>query len=64
MALSRAYLGAHWLSDALAGVLLGTACALLAALVVSVLQRRWNADRPGRSVHSPVPDTARPADRR
>ena len=64
MALSRAYLGAHWLSDALAGVLLGTACALLAALVVSVLQRRWNADRADRSAHSPVPGTARPADRR
>jgi undecaprenyl-diphosphatase len=64
MALSRAYLGAHWLSDALAGVLLGTSCALLAALAVSVLQRRWSADRPDRSAHSPVPDTARPADRR
>ncbi len=39
MALSRAYLGAHWLSDAAAGVLLGTACALLAALVAGQLQR-------------------------
>jgi membrane-associated phospholipid phosphatase len=34
MALSRAYLAAHWLSDAIAGVLLGTSCALIAALVV------------------------------
>ena len=64
MALSRAYLGAHWLSDALAGVLLGASCALLAALAVSVLQRRWSAHRPAGSAHPPVPDTARPADRR
>ena len=64
MALSRAYLGAHWLSDAIAGVLLGTSCALLAAVVVNVLQRRRNADRPPRSAHPPVSGTVRPADRR
>src|SRR6185312_16015269 len=40
MALSRAYLGAHWLSDALAGVLLGASCALLAAFAVGELQGR------------------------
>ena len=64
MALSRAYLGAHWLSDAVAGVLLGTSCALLAALMVDGVQRRRGADKPGRSAHPPVSDTARPADRR
>ena len=64
MALSRAYLGAHWLSDAIAGVLLGASCALLAALAVSALQGRWSAERPGRSAHPPVPGPAHPADRR
>ena len=40
MGLSRAYLGAHWLSDAAAGLLLGTSWALLTALLVSRLQRQ------------------------
>ena len=40
MGLSRAYLAAHWLSDAAAGVLLGTSCALLTALVADQFQRR------------------------
>jgi membrane-associated phospholipid phosphatase len=45
MALSRAYLAAHWLSDAIAGLLLGTACALAAATAVDQAQRRWRRRR-------------------
>ncbi len=39
MALSRAYLGAHWLSDAIAGIFLGTSCALMTALIAGQIQR-------------------------
>lgn len=45
MGLSRAYLAAHWLSDAVAGVLLGTSCALTAALAVGLFQRWWQDTR-------------------
>jgi membrane-associated phospholipid phosphatase len=64
MALSRAYLAAHWLSDAIAGVLLGTSCALLAALVVGALQRRWRGHRPDLAAHGAAPDVTQPADQR
>jgi undecaprenyl-diphosphatase len=45
MGLSRGYLAAHWLSDAVAGVLLGMSCALTAALVVGLFQRWWQGTR-------------------
>ena len=64
MAVSRSYLAAHWLSDAIAGVLLGWSCALLAAVTVNELQRRSGAHRPGPPLRPRVSDTARPADRR
>jgi membrane-associated phospholipid phosphatase len=48
MGLSRAYLGAHWLSDATAGILLGTSCALVTALIADQLQRRNRKPRPMR----------------
>ena len=49
MGLSRAYLGAHWLSDAAAGIFLGTSCALVTALVVGELQRLRTDRLPARA---------------
>ena len=63
MGVSRSYLAAHWLSDAIAGILLGWSCALLVAVAVNELQRGWSAHHPGQP-GSPVADTARRADRR
>ncbi len=61
MGLSRAYLGAHWLSDATAGILLGTSCALLAALIAGLLQRQHGRQQPAgaqRPAGVPPPEPA------
>jgi undecaprenyl-diphosphatase len=62
MGLSRAYLAAHWLSDATAGILLGTSCALLTALAADQFQRRHNrgqqSTRPPRPARVPPPRRA------
>jgi undecaprenyl-diphosphatase len=46
MALSRAYLRAHWLSDVVAGALLGSALALTVGAVVQAYRRRSNQPAP------------------
>ena len=40
MGLSRTYLAAHWLSDSVAGILMGTSIALDTAVVVHVVRQR------------------------
>ncbi len=66
MGLSRAYLAAHWLSDAAAGILLGTSCALLTALIADQFQRRQNKLQPpaGTQYLAGVPPAHRAEDKR
>lgn len=39
---SRIYLCVHWFSDVLGGMILGTACALLANLIVKSIYKKYN----------------------
>ena len=65
MGLSRAYLAAHWLSDATAGILLGTSCALVTALIADQFQRRQNRlRRPAGTQCLGVPPAHHAEDRR
>ena len=66
MGLSRAYLAAHWLSDATAGILLGTSCALVTALAADQFQRRRNRLQraAGTQCLAAVPPAHRAEDRR
>jgi membrane-associated phospholipid phosphatase len=47
MGLSRTYLAAHWLSDSVAGILMGTTLALGAAIIVHVIRERRAARSDG-----------------
>ena len=52
MAWSRTYLHVHWLSDAVAGAVLGIGVALISLAVVQILSTRWRGrdDQPSRPI--------------
>lgn len=64
MALSRAYLAAHWLSDVVAGTLLGTGIALLTALLVQEFRETQEDDAGRAPLDEPANELAEEAEAR
>ena len=60
MAWSRSYLHVHWLSDVVAGAILGAGVALLSLAVVQMLSTRWRdgEDQPSRPIAASASSTS------